>query len=145
MYYRWQVPVHTYTHTSAVTWTRYGVHGTSTNLDYWPGIYRVPGVPGTRYRYLVRHMAGCNFWGNEVDPAGLASISKNPDPTVYNILRLKTLVKITLTMSVLFCWFTQQFYNLLCHLIYQNKLHERSAISERIKRHKRTRFGSCMT
>ena len=53
-------------------------------------------------------LAGCNFCGHEVGPVGLA-LAKTPDATVYNILRLKTLVKITLTMSVLFCWFTQQF------------------------------------
>ena len=35
-------------------------------------------------------MAGCNSWGDEADPVGqVASISKNPDTTAYNILRFK--------------------------------------------------------
>ena len=34
-------------------------------------------------------MAGCNFWGHQVDPVGLPSISINPKPTiVYDILHL---------------------------------------------------------
>ena len=44
---------------------------------------------------------------------------------IGNILRLKTRVKITLTMSVLFyCLVTHQFYNLPRRLIYQRYRHD---------------------
>ena len=43
---------------------------------------------------------GCNFWGNKADPIHRPSISKNPDPSVQNILFLKTHVEITLSMLI---------------------------------------------
>ena len=59
------------------------------------------------------------FLGPPVRPCRPTSVSKTPHPIVYNnILYVKTLVKITLTMSVLSSWFTQQKNNFPSRLIF---------------------------